>query len=599
MPRVFIPPTRKAGPGCVMGSYGKKETAKPKSLIDAMKESILGGNAAPKKYIGEDLLDFDYDENEPATPVPSHREIYKSRSKKSKSSSSAAASDAALSMTASIPSKNKEAYRALGFDTRCLQASCVDDFCSESVDFIRTLVRRGIGPSLVATTALSSNTTKTAISVDITSITAFLHGKGEPFVQPVSFAPKELDSTTAKAISVPKALSAKYSWKIFGEIVCSLVNEHQYSAYKRKGPAALDITLITTDLAFFCDTDHESHQKALGDFLNNAVPYVHEGHIASIYIVVAETGKLALRDMQDDEETMDLDDAELLSSYRTSQSLRMAKCLHVIQQEMEDRAATELSAGSAGVPNTRSLPVKIMVSGIDHCSIGYKMLSRQLIRNSQIGQSLRAQLVLELPKLSDGTQCSASLDASYHTLPFPVNSVGCKRLGQDMQCLSGCTLKLVKSLPHSSIDATLMYGVPIEVRSGFEADPSAARELEFLITCLFRRMDNESSVLLLSTSADKQFTAEETMFHMADEQFFILMPNATPSASQRSHQSGLLFRYARADDLLLEASTPSSAVMLLDHDTASQYEDYIQRAFEFVSASHDNPLHQDSFKTQN
>jgi len=454
------------------------------------------------------------------------------------------------------------------------------------------------------------------------------------------------------------ALSADSSWKILADTVAMLVEKDEavrsqsIGSEYRKGssnsnslatkPAAavpLEITLLTTDVALFCDTDVDGHAAGAERFLDRVVPYFERssGHkaapkirtyssssltspgIMDIHIVVAKTGKLAHPRLPDDDEDDEKQDNNIGADDPDSDTvdrgkdgeaspcqhqIEVGKCMRAIRSAFDAREASIFEEASSkswlasGGDDTAN-PVSIKITQIDHSPMGYKYLSRQWIRSTPMGRRLRGRLSLDLPELLDGSQCTVSFDAGYHTLPYALNSRKCSGLAFDLDQLSkSCPLKVVKSVPFSSVDASLLYGVPFQLLPGLEADIDSTRQMEGLVKVFFRFLSDRQLVLLVSPSSnegcgnDSKTGEDDSIQPLSAPKLFVLMVQEWPKTTATRDvdpASAMLFPYIGADQLLEE--TPFiSTESALNAEMAEQYADYIERAIELVEVQAHNPL---------
>lgn len=607
MPRIFKPKACTDGPGSALAAqnpFAKKQKRRPKRSKDAtpsQRASLNAAAARSRSFIGESLLDWvaddddDDEENETASSKEnSSMNDHHSLRATNRNHSTSAAKASTTHQHQQAATTRAEARRALGFDTRCLQSKSAlgMDICREFRSFARTLGNRGIGARLVAMTVPSRSKIGTAtVGIQFADADKMMQGSDINELKPIAFSPEDgqplqhvlfvKPDHEVDTVIAPKSLGAKYSWKILGEMVNTIVMENQrLNSWNKKQATPLDITLMTTDLALFCDTSEAAHKKAVTGFLDRVVDRFQSEEVVSINLVVAETGKLALVANG----TNGFDD---LSSMHTNQSIAMARCIHAIQHELTSRSQAEFQQASWDLHAAH--PVNLTLTAINHCSMGYQSLARKLVRNSLIGRSLQARLLMDLPELSDGTKCSLSLDGNYQTLPFAIDCPSTDRLAKDLLLLGGNKLEIVQAIPHTSVDSSLIYGVPIKIRPGLEADFESTQQIEALTRSLFRYLDRENMVLLLSASSTAEFSPDEVLFHTAGDNTFILMPQELPKSTLQEPHSGIMFRYARVDDLLLEATMPTTAAFL-DFEMESQFADYIDRAMDAVIVMPDNPL---------
>jgi hypothetical protein len=353
--------------------------------------------------------------------------------------------------------------------------------------------------------------------------------------------------------------------------------------------AAAELTIITSDLALFCDVNDDAHRTAARVFMDRIVPYFHALKATGVNIVVFKTGLFSL---VNGEKFMTPDNDSALDDTKTSwmHERAMVKCIHSIQAEFRARSQLEFDSKNWAMAGN---PVNVTISVVEHSYVGFKYLSRQWICSSLVGRRLRGRMQLSLPELPDGTQCSVSLEIEYQLLPFSTKSSDTTRLSNDLELLTSSTISVLQAIPLSSVDASQLYGVPMKVCAGLEADFHRYQEMEILTLSLFSYLHNEDLALLLSAESSKP--SSNGLFHCTGQQAFLLLPQELLKSSGQSPQSGLLFRYARADDLFMEATTVKTFPSM-DSDTVAQYADYVERAMNCVPVKPYNPLNRGNFE---
>lgn len=364
------------------------------------------------------------------------------------------------------------------------------------------------------------------------------------------------------------------------------VDKEKQDKSQCSGLAPLQITVLTSDLSLFCDTNQDSHKTGIVAFRDVVAPFFQDGSLSEIRIVVAKTGKLAL--VGDAGKQHDLDpvsndeDIEMrISSERHEHVQAVARCMTAMQA-----ALVECSIGV-----TTCTLSSVSITMIDHSLVGYKALSRQLLRDVVLGQRLRGRLQLELPELLDGTQCSVTFDATYQTLPFAANAQETSGLWNDLQHLSQSKLQVTQIIPFASVDARLLYGVPITVCPGLEDNIGRSQEMELLVRSLFRVLRDRGIALLLTCEDDSKSMADTGLFlgSPSANGFLLMAQELHKSDEHMPPHTGLIFLYARADQLLQE-TTSCGESPLVDTEMESQYANYIEQAMDYLEVKSDNPL---------
>jgi len=114
--------------------------------------------------------------------------------------------------------------------------------------------------------------------------------------------PSNVNNTKNRSkVHVPKRLLACDSWRIFGDLIESIIKESESSAPSARSyrndssSSAIEIIIITNDVALFTDTNSDSHKRAIGRLWDRLAPKFDAGKIQSIRVVTFNTGVFALQ----------------------------------------------------------------------------------------------------------------------------------------------------------------------------------------------------------------------------------------------------------------------------------------------------------------
>lgn len=339
----------------------------------------------------------------------------------------------------------------------------------------------------------------------------------------------------------------------------------------------MSISIVTTDIALFCDTSVESHVQALDSFVATVSPY----HLESVQIIVAMTASIGLLDGSSMTDSQHKGEDEAHSNALQKHEDATNHCIDAIQARLDE---LECAVGVGTEFGTPSFSISII-----ECSpIGFRTFSRQWIREALLNCTT-GRLCFDLPETFEGTQCSVSLEISYQTFPFSIDSTQATMLLNDLRGMN--KLDVLQLVPLSSIDAGLLFGIPMTVRAGLESDYEQFQETNALARSLFKLLQEREYALLLQAP---DVSTTEGMFSSCNSsavQLYILMAQEPPKSLGDSPCSGLLFRFAHADNLLGEAKG-SCGLGLLDRNEAleAQYTDYIDAALTTLECSPFNPL---------
>jgi hypothetical protein len=275
------------------------------------------------------------------------------------------------------------------------------------------------------------------------------------------------------------------------------------------------------------------------------------------------------------------------STMARQHEIGIMRCIHSIQLAFAGRYE-EYSKSSNS--ETTGPPIDIGLSSIDSSPVGYHFLARQWARQSVLAHAARKRLQFNLPETLEGTQCAISFDMSYEVLPFPVNGPRATSILNDLDVLSNSSVEVVQTVPLSSIDASLLFGLPITVKNGLENGFDQYQTMEVLVYSLLRNLQERELALLLQTAPQHGHTksASQSLFGSAGSQMFLLMAKELPKSLSQQPQCGILFRYAEAIHLIGEASS-TTQISLIDPDTESQLVDYVDQALDCLECSTPNP----------
>lgn len=577
MPRLFKPAIKTAGPGSAMAAtnqFAKKDKysgevqavqrkTTPPSSRTAVCRSMEGLGKAESAFIGMDLLDW----------VDEDRVEKRS------------ANDKVDRNSGLETSKSESFHRNIGFDCRCpVPDSMIGaDLCQQFMKFTRTQADQGAKLHHVAYTVSPNDNAKNATGIQVIKVDHLPKDDLETWMKPLSFGSLGNHCTgyLAASAKVPRALRAKYSWKILGEMVKAFVMEAEVDMSNLKldddEAIPLKITLVTSDHALFCDTNESNHSKAVSDFLAQTRPFFQDNRVASIMITVVDTGSLALS--SSGQEPNDLEGQEV-TAWRKRQLLAMTKCVHAIQSKILTHTATISLDDHLPTADLRFLV-------IDNCPAGYQHLSHEMRRSSYITREAPARLEVELPELNDGARCSVIFDANYVSVPAACSNVTASCLRADLTILTNSKVDVIQALPHGSIDIGILFGLPIELRPAICADFNSTQEMQVLARSLFTYLEKHDLALLLSSSTYPGHPQTENLLFRREKQMFLLLPQRCRNGES---QTGLLFAVAQGDDLC-STSSPIKRLLQVDMDLENQYNDYTERAIETIVKGPYQPFH--------
>lgn len=398
----------------------------------------------------------------------------------------------------------------------------------------------------------------------------------------------------------------------------------------------LHVTVVTHDVALFCDVRDGSHQRGFGRFWDMVKPFFEDGAIGKIDVVVAKTGVVAMaqpsqpqngvvdRELAEEgenqsEQSTFVDDHENEKEARNAHELSMAKCVRVLRSQTMSKAASDERYYSHKTVTTVEIAISMMDATDPARRLSFKSLMRRRLRDivasistsilQTNGRNKPNGILLNFPETIDGIQRSVALDIRYKIAPFALDRpVTCNGFFSDLTELSNSNLELVRQVPLASVDASLLYGIPMEVRTGFIDDIQQYQESLVLVRSIFRTLQQRQVGLLLRIADpeedDEPSAAEDTreeggsnrgIFHNSRRgQTFLLMANEPPRGIAPT--TGVLFRLASADEFLLEAENPRRTTdpSSVPKEVVEQYETYIENAIDLLDSGAVNPLYLDA-----
>eukprot|EP00980_Cylindrotheca_fusiformis_P002243 scaffold517_cov119-Cylindrotheca_fusiformis.AAC.26 len=594
MPKVYDP---RPGGRTMIRSRRRRKPTNARTLKAPTTSSHQNNKNAP--LIGDDLLEF-CNSIENSSPKSDKSE---SRHGNSPPFSPAMEQSPATSNTTTASSTTRNQTEppirtALAIDTRFLNAQEDTAFkmINDCKELLKCAMDRGIGPHVVSWTreTKSSCAKKTvrprAQVVQVHSVCSYEKKFDfDPLlIQPstTNNSNSNSDNASPNVFQVPKLLAANASWKLFGEFVESILQTDPNG----NRTSLETITLLTNDVSFLADTRSKAHKAGLDTFWNRVKPHFLASHVQAIRIVVLLTDAV---EVVDPKATPDAH----------SRGLAIAECINSINQHIRKKAEAEFQANRSYLQfdSSKHLPaIHISASTVDNSTVGLKMLLRTWSRE-RVQRPFR--LTFDFPEALDSSQCSLALDAVYKSIPFRLDSKPAQALQKDLKLLSQATLQVEKLMSIASLDASLLYGVPIRVRPGLEGDIQSHNEMILLVQSLFHQLSQKECALVLS-SQGPQTSTDEGLFHSNHHQTFVLMAEEIPKFLQgtTAPSTGLLFRVASSDHLLEEIGPGDFIPSNRADESSNHFSEYVEQALECLAYSDNsvgyNPLYADVIKAR-
>ena len=355
---------------------------------------------------------------------------------------------------------------------------------------------------------------------------------------------------------------------------------------------------MTTEVALFGDSRGESHKQALNRFWRTERTHFQSTALRSIEIIVLDTGSLRVAKeiagsaaSQDGRVTEEAD--------TTDPTLSTMKCVRVLQEHIKKRSELDLKRDAAGNPVVLTISLAKKRGSLD--ALCRKWLSQLVSR-----PDARGRISFELPESIDGSQCTVSMDVRYKILPFRADSAASAGVLDDLALLARARLEVVQLVPCSCIDSSLVFGLPMAVKPGFENNMAQYQEMKNLVHFLLQHLSRHDMALLLRSHDVATGSDARPLYH-TNNQSFLLIAEELPgkellSAKEEgtlSQENGvkenvrpveaMLFRYASAEQLL-DVGDGGVAAAEGDPETLKQLEEYVETSLEVLESEFSNPL---------
>ena len=436
---------------------------------------------------------------------------------------------------------------------------------------------------------------------------------------------------TGRAGNIPKPLLAHDSWKYFADLVKSVDGQIQRdnagatagSNFQRPR----NLTIFTNDVALFSDTAVDSHKRALGRFWDTIRGSFQNGSVGSVQIAIYETGAAALvqgRKRKGNNQAMDSEPSSLegdvfddnngrgedateqeteeevaATDEALAHRMRVKQCIALLQREIQSLQEKDRRRSAT--------PISVELLVIES-PIKFQTLLRDWISAiiSPASGTEGGKISFNLPETLDGSQCALSLDLVPSLLPYRVDSPEAAKLMTDLKALSLAELEVVQVVPISSVDGSLLHGVPMSATAAMDSDLFRYKDMKVLTRQLFRYMAMKDVAIALRCVGTRGLEGRGAKNAAADKvdegQIFLLMAehpaetidqslSSSSLSSSAAPSRGVLYRYATLDHIIHDHET----VDALDNDSededmSEQYFEYVEQSLEMVDSKILNPI---------
>jgi hypothetical protein len=524
-------------------------------------------------------------------------------------------------MTASSSSVLSMPQRGIGIDTRTLETYMGDSvgqiFLKNVISFLESCNEQGILPSVFSRTVLKDIKTKGKSTIrasqatieakamhlsleDIQSSSTFGGDMNQDFgnlckelLSPIPIRPPvNMGNTSNRSVvHVPKRLLASDSWRLFGDLVDSILLESSKSVEKGGSFIPLDVTLLTNDVSFFTDTKIDSHKRGLNRLWERIRQKFQASLIRSVQIIVFETGVVPLGQNPEIENPLPSNSSSPVVPHK----FKLAQCIGALISRIgflsdKEFRLTDPDASARGMP--MSLNLEVM-----EC---HNILFRSLVQNwTRDSLKSSSRIRFDLPETLEGAQCSVSFDLEYATFPHKLNSPMARGLMVDIQLLSDSFFEVVQLVPLDHVDLSLIYGIPIVAKAGLEEDLNQYKEMQVIVHQLAHYLScNDLALVLRSTSKTlgSKKRLESHIFHSTPQLFLLMAEVEMRSSSQVPEHNAILYRYISRAEWVLEATKGErydyeDTSKLQEEDNKNTiYSEYVRDSLELVERGEINPF---------
>ncbi|KAL3931752.1 MAG: hypothetical protein SGARI_004130, partial [Bacillariaceae sp.] len=278
-------------------------------------------------------------------------------------------------------------------------------------------------------------------------------------------------------------------------------------------------------------------------------------------------------------------------------SKRISLLITQLQQRIDAKAEelflqnrSQIQFDSKGVSR-----MDITLSSIDS-KVGFHRLLQTWTRESLAArtQSSNQTLRLKLPETAEFDACVVTLQASYKILPFRLDSSITTFLLVELEKLSRASLEIVQLTPIDSIDASLLFGVAIELKAGMTDSTNEHAQNLMLLQSMYKTLASKDCALLIRATHPRESGASFAQ----DAQYFVLLPELIGSTAGKPTANGVLHRISCGDYLMgQDTLNDTHRVMQTDEQMENPFEECVEASLEALDCSSFNPLSFRSFHT--
>jgi hypothetical protein len=365
---------------------------------------------------------------------------------------------------------------------------------------------------------------------------------------------------------------------------------------------ALCLTIVTRDGTFLLDTNEEAYDHGLDNFMSTIEPYFSTNNLQTIRIAVV-TEKSVPKDISNYGKIPCYNGNDVGGRNETSQIHRpqIAKLMKKLQRKVDEKGEETFKQNRSQIQfDSKLVPrIDIRIVLVDSRN-GFHQLLQAVSKDTitSFPQGWSRTLHLALPETADFDSCIVAMQASYKIMPFRLDSMLAMKLYYDLELISHSELNVLQLIPTESIDASLLYGVPIFLRSSLAKTTDQHRENLLILQAMIKTLAKKDCALLLSSAflaTDQADATSNNLFQKRENQLFLLMPEVLGSKVGPPTCNGVLFRIARADHMLDEETVDGANQGIHSFDMregeTSEYDECVEMSLESLPCSPLNPLY--------
>ena len=349
------------------------------------------------------------------------------------------------------------------------------------------------------------------------------------------------------------------------------------------------ITIITTDVAlFYKSREPEEHVAGITKFVKS----LHDEKHCSlrVQLVVMATGAVSVDNpakqtniAEDNNHSCRVEEGRHLFNSSVGNCVQELQRTLVTLLQQEERSNTEIS-----------------IEIIDQCQLGLQTLWAPWLdirfANTKSSTASKSSILweLDLPETWDCVQSKICLQLKSHVAPSMLTTGVPVMLSpllphsknNDASITSLLSpLKPIQLAPIESLDASLLYGLPMTVTAGVNKERHGSEQqvedMKVLVQSMFHVLHERGQAIVLK--GERPLGKHSVVTRDEKAQIYVIMPRAS-SGSLSSATSGILFHYASGPDLI---DVPTPKLVEGDH---KQVVEHVQQALDCLPCLPINPF---------